>query len=586
MRLLITFLRAYPGQSAVVLLALLLAGITEGIGLSALLPLLNLASLGPPGSEAPAKVSGAGRVVGEFLAVFGLRPTVGTLLVVIVAGIAVKSVLILLAKKRVGYAVAHVATDLRLRLLESLFASRWEYYLRQPVGSLANAVATEAMRASSAYLNATTLASLLIQAAVYSGVALMVSWKATGAALVAGLFTTLILRQLVRKARKAGARQTRLLKSLLAHLTDSLQSVKPLKAMARESFAGALLESETGKLDKALRKKVLSQEALRALQEPMFVSLVAVGLYVALVRWQMPLASVTVLAFLLTRVLIQLGKVQREYQKMATCDSAYWSLSQAIEEAVKEQEVSRGVLVPTLQEGIRFEGVSFAYDHLTVLAKVDLFVPAGKITTIVGPSGAGKTTIVDLVAGLLEPAEGRILIDGTPLPDLDLRRWRQMIGYVPQETLLLHDTIRHNVTLGQDSLTDADVERALRAAGAWEFVRQMPDGIHSPVGERGGKLSGGQRQRIAIARALVHRPRLLILDEATSALDATSAASICETLWRLRGELTVLAISHQPALVRSADRVYRLEAGKVELVAPGPAGEAPSRDPARPPRSA
>ena len=141
-----------------------------------------------------------------------------------------------------------------------------------------------------------------------------------------------------------------------------------------------------------------------------------------------------------------------------------------------------------------------------------------------------------------------------------------MIGYVPQDTLLLHDSVRINVTLGDPALKEEDVVHALRAAGAWDFVMAMPHGMDSSVGERGGKLSGGQRQRIAVARALVQRPRLLILDEATSALDPESEMAIGQTLKKLSGNLTIIAISHQPALAKSADRIYRLQDGQAVLV--------------------
>jgi ATP-binding cassette subfamily C protein len=138
-----------------------------------------------------------------------------------------------------------------------------------------------------------------------------------------------------------------------------------------------------------------------------------------------------------------------------------------------------------------------------------------------------------------------------------------MVGYIPQDTILLHDTVLNNITLGDPALSAADAQDALRAASAWEFVYNMPKAMESIVGERGGKLSGGQRQRIAIARALVHKPKLLILDEATSGLDPESEAAVCDTLQQLRGKLTILAISHQSALVEIADEAYRIQDGKI-----------------------
>ena len=155
---------------------------------------------------------------------------------------------------------------------------------------------------------------------------------------------------------------------------------------------------------------------------------------------------------------------------------------------------------------------------------------------------------------------------GISLQEIDLRRWRSIIGYVPQETLLLHDSILHNVTLGDPELGYDDAERALRAAGAWEFVSRLPDGLDTVVGERGGKLSGGQRQRIVIARALVNRPRMLILDEATSALDPESEKAVRRSMEELKGQLTILAISHNRAMVSAADRVYQMAEGGAVLL--------------------
>jgi ATP-binding cassette subfamily C protein len=292
----------------------------------------------------------------------------------------------------------------------------------------------------------------------------------------------------------------------------------------------------------------------------MIVSLVAIGLYAAVTFLVIPIASIMVLIILLVRVLNATGKLQRSYQKMVTQESAYFSLMNAIHNAEQAHETG-GSEVPSFTREIRLDRVKFAIGGKEILRDVSLTIPAGSFTTLVGPSGSGKTTVIDLVTGLQKATGGRILVDGSPLDDLNLEQWRHLIGYVAQEILLLHDSVLNNVTLGDPELSEADAEAALRAAGAWDFVAAMPEGLHTAVGERGGKLSGGQRQRLCIARALVRRPSLLILDEATSALDPASEAALCETLGDLRGNITILAVSHQSGLADIADRVIRMEHG-------------------------
>jgi ATP-binding cassette subfamily C protein len=286
---------------------------------------------------------------------------------------------------------------------------------------------------------------------------------------------------------------------------------------------------------------------------------------VTIAVWGMAPTTVLVLIVLLGRILRRLSKIQQEYQNMGVFEAGYWSMTETLERAQKMQEQKLGDQKPELKHAVRLEGVTFAYSKTNVLNDTSLIFPTGEITAIVGPSGSGKTTIVDLVIGLLRPQNGEVWIDDLPLAKVDLHQWRGMIGYVPQETLLLHDSIFVNVTLGDSGISEYQVQEALQKAGIWEFIETLPKGMQSSVGQRGLKLSGGQRQRVAIARAIVHKPRLLILDEATTALDPENEAAICQTLQMLRRELTILTISHQPAVLDVADRAYRLDQGKAVL---------------------
>ena len=559
MHTLATYIMVFPRRSVLVMIALLAAGIAEGLSLTALLPLLSVAVGDASSSE-------TGRTVLQAMQRIGIEPTISTMLLIIVIGMITKSLILLLANRQVGYAVAHVASKLRQELIEALIASRWQYYLRQPAGSLANSVATEAYRAAQGFEHAANVMALSIQVIVYSTVALFISWEATLVSLVLGAAMLLVLQNLVRAAGKAGNKQTHLLRHLMSYLADVLTSVKSLKAMARDDVADAILRDETKQLEKATRREVMSREALLAMQEPMLAILIAGGLYLALVAWQLSLASVMVMVFLLTRVQSLLNKAQRRYQHLVVQESAYWALRTAIKDAQDAAEITVGTQRPTLQQGISLRHISFNYDKKSIFQDMSIEIPVNSFTSITGPSGAGKSTLLDLLCGLAEPQSGEILIDGISLHEIDLRHWRRMIGYVSQDTILLHDTILSNILIGAPDLTQADAEQALQQAGAWDFVCSLPAGLLTVVGERGGLLSGGQRQRIAIARALAHRPLFLLLDEPTSALDPDSEKIICETLQRLAQGLTIIAVSHQPAVINAADRIFTLSKGKAELL--------------------
>lgn len=571
-RMLESLFRRYPGRSVTVLLALLVASLLDGLGLSTLLSMISLTTRTGQtdvAMDADSELSLPERMIDGMFSSIGLEPTLPLLLGLGIVLILFKTGIVLLANRQVGYAVAQVATDLRLDLLRAVVSSRWRYYLSKSVGALANAMATEAQRASEGYMHAAVMSAQLITGTIYIALGLMISWRVTLGAMMLALIVLGALNLLVTKAGRAGRKQTGLLKLILAVMTDQLAAIKPLKAMARENQFDTLISSQTRELNRALRKQVFTKEAMKALQEGTIVILAAIGLFIMLVLMDMELAAVMILIFLLARVVTLLSKAQRSWQHMAISESAYWSLIEAMEEASAEREPERGRLKPDLQTSIRLEQVSFSHPGHPVFREQSLEIPHGMLTVITGPSGSGKTTLIDLVAGLLHPDAGTVWIDDVDLREIDHRAWRENIGYVPQEALLINESVFDNIALGAADMTREQVTEALRKADALEFVEQMDGGLDARVGERGGHLSGGQRQRLALARALVHGPSLLILDEVTSNLDATAERVVLQSIEHLKGELTMIAVTHHPPMLALADLAISVADGRIEPLKPG-----------------
>jgi ATP-binding cassette, subfamily C, bacterial len=559
------FLRNYPRRSALIVGLLFLSGLAEGFGVVSLLPLLELAV-----GERSGDPSGVMKAVESVLGRVGLQPTLGVLLSAIVLGMFMKGLFMWLAVRQQGYAVAGIARDLRLMLIRALLKARWSYFISKRAGQVSNSIGHEAHRASMAYAAACSLLASIVQVLIYLTVALLISPQVAIAAVVAGGVVLLILSRLVSVGREAGILQTELIKSLSSRLIDALYGMKPIKAMGRESHLQPLLEAETRDLNEAQQRQVLASGVLTSFQEPLLVAVLALGLFVVMTQGVTTFGALLVLAFLFHRLVGRIQILQSNYQSLAISESAFWSLHDAVEQARAQAEQSAGRQAPPpLRSGIELRDVDFSYGEHQVLRQLSMSIPPGQFTAVTGTSGAGKTTIADLLLGFYMPDSGSILVDGVPLDTIDLAAWRRSIGYVPQEMMLFHDSIKRNVTLGDDAYTEEDVVHALKAAGAWEFVSRLPAGVETVVGERGARLSGGQRQRIAIARALVSRPLLLLLDEVTTALDPATEAEICATLAGLTGDVTIVSISHQQAMREVADVVYRLEAGSVSALVSG-----------------
>jgi ATP-binding cassette subfamily C protein len=278
-------------------------------------------------------------------------------------------------------------------------------------------------------------------------------------------------------------------------------------------------------------------------------------------------AQILVLIGLMARLLPRLMNLQMFHNSLNLTAPAYAVLTQAQARFAMYRESRRSGTITDvdrlLPADIRAKNLVMRYGEKTVLNDITFTLPASQVIGFVGPSGAGKSTLVDLLIGLIAPSGGQITAGDVRLGDIDVTAWRKKIGYVSQDTFLFHDTLFNNIRWSTPDASMEEVKAAARATGMDRFVSSLPDGYNTIVGDRGAKLSGGQRQRISIARALVHRPALLVLDEATSALDSLSEKEVMDVINGLKGSMTIVIVAHRLATVRDADIIYVLDHGRI-----------------------
>ncbi len=549
-------------RNLLVLTCLVFAGVAEGIGIATLLPLI--AVLGDTGS----KSNHLSQLILSVLDRLHIPHQPIALLSIIGGGLLLKAVLSLVALRQVGRAVADVGANMRLGLIDALLKAQWGFFVRQPVGRFSSALGEEASRAAEAYNAVTYMLALIVQAIIYILIAAIAAWQL---ALLSALVSFVMigsLNRLLLVSKRNGKIQGERLRTMLSRLTDVLVGIKPMKAMARQARFNVLFLEDLKVIKNAARRAVFSHHTNRTLQEPILALCLTLGIFMALEVFHLQVGEVMVMSLLLAKTVSIVGKAQQELQNVYAAEGGYWAVHDTIVEAQAHVEAVGGAQgVPTFERDVQFKNISFDFGDRRILSEVSFDFKAGEIVALTGTSGAGKTTLVDLLLGLHLPKSGDILIDGVSLSEIDVTRWRALTGYVPQELMLFHDSIATNVTLGEDRFSREDVEYALQASGAWTFVSELPQGMDTIVGERGTLLSGGQRQRIAMARALVHRPRLLILDEATSALDPVTEALIVRNVCALARDrgIAVLSISHHRAWITAADRVLQLDRGHLTI---------------------
>lgn len=407
----------------------------------------------------------------------------------------------------------------------------------------------------------------VLQLIVVVGYMTYLNWQLTLATLIVAPVMSLLVGWFGERLRQLSYKSQSRVSDLSSLLIEMFSGVRLVQAFAAEAYAIERFRQEAERN----RQAKYAAEKLRAIQFPVVGFLEALSMLFLLLlgSWQISqgrltgasfVSYVTAVAFLLEPIALVANNYNEFKQGEASVDRIFELL--AIQPTVMERP--QALTLPAVTGKVEFGQVSFAYQpDQPVLRHLDLLAQPGEMIALVGASGAGKTTLVNLIPRFYDPQDGTILVDGIDVRDVTLRSLRRQIGIVPQETTLFSGTIAENIAFGQADFDLDAVQSAAKIANAHQFISQFPQGYHTWVGERGTNLSGGQRQRLAIARAVLLNPRILILDEATSALDSESEALVQEALERIMQGRTVFVIAHRLATVRRVDRILVLEKGQV-----------------------
>jgi ATP-binding cassette, subfamily C, bacterial len=550
----------YRGHAAVLIALGLVGAILDGLAINIAIP--SISFLVNPGTVPTDFISKAVAAVFGF---FGIPFTFRHLIFLITGLLFIRAgVLVVFGYVR-GWITGDFLASESKEVLGSTLTASWSFLLKQKIGHIQNTIERDLQRSA----NLLESFSQLIQSAtgflMYLLVALNISALTTLFTFIAGIVFTLIFRPFLKRTQRFGHEMAVTDKRVSQFVTEHIIGMKAVKAAGVEKEAFATGSRMFTRLHELFIRIAFVRSISTAFFQP-FAMVFVIVLFTLTYRS----GSFDIIAFAATLYLIQkiftyLESTQASLHGIRELIPYALNVGEFKEELARvTEERDTGTKDFALTDRIDFTDVSFSYtDRASVLEGVTFCIPAGTTTAIIGPSGAGKTSVADLMLRLFEPTAGQITVDGVPLGDISLTSLRRSLGYVAQDSFLLNASIKDNIRFYRAELTDADIDRALARANLPEVIAGLPEGIDTLVGDRGVMLSGGQRQRVALARALAGTPSLLILDEATSALDRESERLVQESIEALHGMVTVLVIAHRLSTIEGADMIVVLDGGKV-----------------------
>ncbi len=558
----------------------LLTGITltaaffEGFGVAMLFPIMDFIEKGKDFAVL-AESSRMWMYIGRVFDLFSLPKTLIALMFIVFGLLMIRQLFNYLKTIYSRWITECINADIRSTGFKWFARAEMPFFDTHGVGELINVMTVDGIRAGGGISSFFTLLSAMVIFALYFVLLLILSPGMTVFAMVIMGFVGLILKSRIKKSGEIGSEVSKFNNRIASSLIERLNGIRLLMLSATVEKEASFIRglSEKIKIDSYQLSKIKAK--MEFVVDPMVIVAGLTILYFSVEVFHMSLAKTGIFIFVLLRLMPYSRNIFSARQVLAGFSGSLFRVNDLMNEARKASTIKGGILKELkLHDGIRFEDVSFYYNLNDgfALKNLKFTIPAGKMTALVGRSGAGKSTLIDLIPRLRVPFDGKIMIDGQSIEDIDLTTLRRSIAFVTQEGFLFNDTIENNIRYCKPESSMEEIIKVTKMAYADNFIQEFPDGYRTIVGERGIKLSGGQRQRIILARALLQEASIIILDEPTSSLDSESEQYIQRAMKEIRStrNITMIIIAHRLSTIKSADQIIVLDKGQVtECGSPG-----------------
>ncbi|MGW6192105.1 ABC transporter ATP-binding protein [Bacillus cereus] len=552
------------------LFGMVLISLLEGIGIILLIPMISMTGIINVGEET-AFIAPVYRFLQDLPKTTSLISILG-IYILIVLGQNLLQRNITLRDARTQQAFVR---ELRIETYSMILKAKWSFFLEKRKTNLINILTTELARVSYGVNLILQLLAAILFTFIQVGIAFLLSPQITIFVLIFGLLFLVASRVFIKKARILGGKTSKLAQGYLSGITDHFNGIKDIKSNTLEASRLDWLQSITGKMSNEQMEYMRIRSNSQLFYKVSMAILIAFFILLSVSIFKAQPAQLLLIILIFSRIWPRFMTIQSNLEQLAASIPAFkslWELQGECIEAIEMQDIhqQKHIKPICIEQGIECKDIYFRYnkkEHLYALQNINVKIPINSMTAIVGHSGAGKSTLIDVLMGLIQPEKGQVLIDGTPLTSENLLSLRRAISYVPQDPFLFNASIRENLLMIEPNASEEQIWTALDFAAAAEFVRILPKGLDTLIGDRGVRLSGGERQRLVLARAILRQPSILVLDEATSALDTENEVKIQSAIERLKGTMTIVVIAHRLSTIRNADQVIVL--GKGEIVQKG-----------------